>query len=75
MIPDHESRPPNRFVPGARYEGLRADDVGRFVREALFGAELRAVTINVELEPDLFHVTVTVLDAVPERGPRPPYDD
>jgi hypothetical protein len=75
MTRDDDRCPPDGFAPGARYEGLRADEIGWFVREALFGGELRAVTLNVELEPDLFHITVTVLDAVPERGPRPPYDD
>lgn len=66
---------PDDFAPGKRYEGLRAEEIGHFVRKALFGAELRAITLNIALEPDHFHVTVTVIDALPERQPRAPYDD
>lgn len=64
-----------RFAPGARHEGLRARAVGRLVEDALFEADLRALTISIELEADFFHVTVTALNAAVEDRERAAYDD
>ena len=64
-----------RFAPGARHEGMRARAVGRLVEEALFGAGLRSLTLQIALESDFLHVTATALDALPEDRERAPYDD
>lgn len=64
-----------RFAPGARHEGMRARAVGRLVEDALFEADLRALTISIELDADFFHVAVTVLDAAAEDRERAAYDD
>jgi len=74
-VPPTDDQPPAAFAPGARYEGMRVADVERLLRDALFDGMLRRIALDVSLEADLLHVTLTVLHAEPETRPRPSYDD